>query len=276
MTIKPHVKGETTKQGDIVALAHQAVAHPDTVKGEDIDVSRIDAATIICYHAPVEAVANTNPGSFLIQVSPSVSDSSNWATVASHTAAVVTADTEALTAAEPSGDKALTVLATTGFAAADNLYIQDVSEVTTSEWGMCQEIETNNITAVDTVLEKFTIAGDRTEQFAIGNVFTVTGSTGNDGNWTVSTSEFTGGNTEIVVTGDITDATVDGTISFITALDGLRDAKIIGDVIWNDAETFISQLDLTSVVKVRVVFQHEGAAGADVHVKALMIVADID
>ena len=47
-------------------------------------------------------------------------------------------------------------------------------------------------------------------------MFRVKGSTGNDGQYTVSTSEFTGGNTVITVTGTISDATADGDIYWAT------------------------------------------------------------
>lgn len=70
------------------------------------------------------------------------------------------------------------------------------------------------ITAVNTSTDVFTIAGDWTAYFGADDVFNVDESTGNDGDWTVSSSTYTGGNTEITVTGDITDATVDGYIGW--------------------------------------------------------------
>ena len=82
------------------------------------------------------------------------------------------------------------------------------------------------IAAVDTVAETFTVVGDQTLSFVTGHLFEVTGSTGNDGTWTVDTSAFGGVNTVITVTGDITDATADGdcnpnhvTIDWDTPLD---------------------------------------------------------
>ena len=64
-----------------------------------------------------------------------------------------------------------------------------------------------------------------------------------------------------------TDTTID-------LVDGLTNAKAINDVIWNDADVFTCQLDLTAIGRVRVVFQHEGAAGADCHIKADAIYGD--
>ena len=65
----------------------------------------------------------------------------------------------------------------------------------------------------------------------------------------------------------VTDTTID-------LVDGLTNAKDSSDVIWNDADIFSCSLDLTSVGRVRVVFQHEGAAGANCHIKAMAIYGD--
>ena len=186
-------------------LAHTAITHPDTVKGSATDVSTKLAATIICFHASVEAAANTNGGKFLVQVSGASAGDEDWATVAEFTAQATTADTEAMTATEPVGETVLACASTTGFVANDLLYIAHTT-LASSEWARCQEIVTN--TSVNL------IDGLTTEQ-------------------TAATS-----------------------------------------VIWNDAEVFTCQLDLTAVGRVRVVFQHEGATGANCHVKALMVTGD--
>ena len=65
----------------------------------------------------------------------------------------------------------------------------------------------------------------------------------------------------------VTDTTID-------LVDGLTTEKDSADVIWNDSDIFICQLDLTSVGRARVVFQHEGAAGANCHIKAMAIYGD--
>lgn len=194
-----------SKTAGTAILAHQAVTHPDTVAGSAQDVSTALAATIIMFHALVEATANTNAGSFLVQVSGSDSGNEDWATVAQFTANSTTADTEAMTATEPAGETVLAVASTTGFVAGDLLYIQDAGTVADGEWARCQEIVTN---------------------------------------------------------------------TSINLIDGLTNAKDSSDVIWNDANVFVAQLDLIAVTRVRVVFQHEGATGANVHVKALMITGD--
>ena len=186
-------------------LAHQAVTHPDTVKGSAQDVSTKLAATIILFHSSIEAAANTNPGKFLVQVSGSSSGDEDWATPIEFDATISTADTEAMTATEAAGVTELAVAATAGFVANDILYIQDTGTLADSEWARCQEISTN---------------------------------------------------------------------AFIKLIDGLTNAKDNADVIWNDADIFICQLDLTAVGRVRVVFQHKGAAGANCHVKGLMVTGD--
>lgn len=65
----------------------------------------------------------------------------------------------------------------------------------------------------------------------------------------------------------VTDTTID-------LVDGLTNAKDNADVIWNDADIWTCQLDLTAVGRVRVVFQHEGAAGVNCHIKAMAIYGD--
>ena len=188
-----------------VALTHQAVTHPATVVGSALDVSTKLGMTLILFHASVEAVANTNPGKFLVQTSGAASGNEDWATVMEFDATISTADTEAMTATEPIGETALAVAATAGFAANDILYIQDAGTLADSEWARCREI--------------------------------------------------------------VTDTTID-------LVDGLTTAKDSSDVIWNDSDIFTVQLDLTSVGRVRVVFQHEGAVGVNCHIKAQAVYGD--
>lgn len=188
-----------------VALAHQAVTHPATVVGSALDVSTKLGMTIDLSHASVEAVANTNPGKFLVQKSAAASGNEDWQTIMEFDATVSTADTEAMTATEPVGETALAVAATAGFVAMDKLYIQDAGVVGDGEWGLCREV--------------------------------------------------------------VTDTTID-------LVDGLTNAKDASDVIWNDADTWTFYLELTGVGRVRVLFMHEGAAGANCHIKALVTYGD--
>jgi len=195
----------TISKSYAVTLAHQAVTHPATVVGSTLDVSTKLGMTLALFHTSVEAAANTNPGKFLVQVSGAASGTEDWITAYEFDATVSTADTEAMTATEPVGEKVLVVAATAGFVANDILYIQDTSVVADGEWGRCQEIVTN---------------------------------------------------------------------TSINLVDGLTNQKDSADVIWNDADIFTCQLDLTSIGRVRVVFQHEGATGVNCHVKAMAIYGD--
>jgi hypothetical protein len=70
------------------------------------------------------------------------------------------------------------------------------------------------IVAVNTGTEVFEVVGDITTELVATDTFTVTGSTGNDGTYTVSSITFNSPNTEITVNEDITDATVDGNINY--------------------------------------------------------------
>lgn len=62
----------------------------------------------------------------------------------------------------------------------------------------------------------------------------------------------------------------------IDVIDGLTVAKDSADVIWNDASKFVCALDLHANESYRVVWSHEGATGANGHVKALAITYDSD
>lgn len=188
----------TAPTADIAVLAHTAITHPDTVKGSAQTGGRFNV-TITMYHASVEATANTNSGSFLVQVSTASSGDEDWTTIAQFTATVSTADTEAMTATEPIGETAMAVAATAGFVATDNLYIQNTT-LADSEWSLCQEIVTN---------------------------------------------------------------------TSINLVDGLTTQQTNTSVIWNDADRFVCQFDARSVSRYRVVFLHEGATGANCHVKAI-------
>lgn len=54
----------------------------------------------------------------------------------------------------------------------------------------------------------------------------------------------------------------------ITLIDGLTTQKDSADVIWNDASSWVVTLDLNGIESFRVVWTHEGATGANGHVRA--------
>lgn len=62
----------------------------------------------------------------------------------------------------------------------------------------------------------------------------------------------------------------------ITIIDGLTNQKDSSDVIWNDASKWVCALNLNGIESFRVVWCHEGATGANGHVKALAITYDND
>lgn len=70
-----------------------------------------------------------------------------------------------------------------------------------------------NITALNNPLKKFTIAGNHTELYISPRNFNIVDSTGNDGEYTVVSSIYTGGNTIITVAETIPHTTVDGKAS---------------------------------------------------------------
>lgn len=70
------------------------------------------------------------------------------------------------------------------------------------------------IAAVDTGNDTVSIAGDVTGTIEDGSFIEITGSTGNDGIYVVESTTFSSPNTVITVTGDITDATADGNLTY--------------------------------------------------------------
>lgn len=60
----------------------------------------------------------------------------------------------------------------------------------------------------------------------------------------------------------------------IQLIDGLTTQKDSSDVIWNDASEFVVALDLRACESFRVVWQHQGATGANSHIKALAVTYD--
>jgi len=69
------------------------------------------------------------------------------------------------------------------------------------------------IMAVNQGTQTFTVASNQVAGFAPGNNFTVSGSTGNDGLYTIVSAAFGGGSTAVVVVEAIPDGTADGTIA---------------------------------------------------------------
>lgn len=191
-------------QSKSTLLAHAAVTHPDSVEGTAVSVATALECLIILWHALVEATANTNPGTFRIFGSLDAADDDNWFHILDVDVSNATAATEAMTATEPTAETVLAVASTTGFAAKDNIYVQDTSVVADSEWHTVDKIVSN--TSIDIML-------------------------------------------------------------------GLTNQKDNADVIWGSAQQFSIPLNCAGLSRIRVDFSHEGATGANVHIKAEVHVA---
>jgi len=100
------------------------------------------------------------------------------------------------------------------------------------------------ITAVDIALDKLTIAGDQRARFPADGKFTVENSAGNDGLWVVETVVYDSGTdtTVITVTGNITDATVNGDILIYELL---LKPPVGVSVVLNRLKFLISEVDAT-------------------------------
>lgn len=89
------------------------------------------------------------------------------------------------------------------------------------------------ITAVNQGAKRFTVAGDHVADYPAGTPLTVSGSTGNDGSYTIASVTLSAGNTLIVVNEAISDGTPDGTASHndetaIVVSEALPDSTIDG------------------------------------------------
>lgn len=69
------------------------------------------------------------------------------------------------------------------------------------------------VTAVSTGSKRFTVSGDRRRWLNVGGTIAISGSTGNNGSYTVASFTYSGGNTLIVVNETVPDATADGTLT---------------------------------------------------------------
>lgn len=77
-----------------------------------------------------------------------------------------------------------------------------------------QRLKLSDIVGVDTGTDTVSVNGDQTERLVVGNDINIEGSTGNDGIFTIDSTSYDSGNdeTDITITGDITDATADGRV----------------------------------------------------------------
>jgi hypothetical protein len=147
------------------------------------------------YAGFIQAAANTNPGSFIVQVSGASSGDEDWVDVATFTLSETgTPADEGMTATEASGETVLAVTLTAGFAALDDIYILDASVLAASEWAKIEQIVTDttiDITdglttgkdSADTIFgsaERFSVYLDLTAVGRLRVIFMHEGGTGAD------------------------------------------------------------------------------------------------
>lgn len=184
-----------TKSDSADAITHQEVTHPATVLGGDIAVAADDAVSFVLRWSSIEAAANTNAGSFLIQGSDKTSGDENWAIITEISTPTGTATKADLdSGGEAGGQTVIGVSTTTGMAAGEWIYIEDTTTAVNSEWCLVVSI--------------------------------------------------------------VTDDTVE-------VVDGIANAKDNADDSWSDAQVVVVNVDVHSLQYVRVIYQAEGATGAD-------------
>ena len=131
-------------------ISHQAVSNPNSIEGTAVAVADALSCVIHIRHAYIEAV---DPGgiepSFHVLTSEETSGDEAW----DHLLELTCKDpgaapaTEAMTATEPVAETVLACASTTGFAAKDQIYVQDAGTEADSEWHLVDKIVSN--TSVD-------------------------------------------------------------------------------------------------------------------------------
>jgi len=127
---------DLTKSAQADILTHQAVTHPTIAEGTATDVSDDLDCLITTYYAGTEAAANTNPGSFEIQVSADTSGDDTWVTIASIATPSTTPALDNLdSGGEAAGQTEIGIDDTTGYTAGNWTYIIDADNANEGEWG---------------------------------------------------------------------------------------------------------------------------------------------
>jgi hypothetical protein len=132
------------------------------------------------------------------------------------------------------------------------------------------------ITVVDTVSKTFTVAGDHTTDFVTLDKIKVSGSTGNDGQYTVVSSTYDVNHTDIVVSEVVSSAVANGTVQFADgALSVLGIDNIVvfngasydvvpvaeGFASWVEDENIVYVFNGSNWVKMSAVFAHNDLSG---------------
>lgn len=140
-----------TKSESADAIAHASGTHPYTTEGSEIDVSADDAIFLLFRWSSIEAAANTNSGSFLVQASDKTTGDENWVTIAEISTPTGTASKADLdSGGEAIGQTVIGVSATAGLVSGTWCYIQDTTTEADSEWCYILTIVTDDtITIAD-------------------------------------------------------------------------------------------------------------------------------
>ena len=93
--------------------------------------------------------------------------------------------------------------------------ILDAATLVAAGWTVTTNTVSLPITGVNQLTQTFTVAGDQTAYFPSASGFTVAGSTGNDGVYTVVSATLNAGNTDIITVMPIPNAVADGAITAI-------------------------------------------------------------
>jgi len=139
-------------QGDETsALDHQLVTHPAVIKGNAVTCTEWDSVFLTLFHALVEAVANTNPGTFVVRGTLAGNGDDGWVILGKFTCSSGTVNPEVLTADEPPGETVIAVASTAGaYASGEWCYLDDISHIVQSEWRRIESVQANtSVTLVD-------------------------------------------------------------------------------------------------------------------------------
>jgi hypothetical protein len=162
-----------TKSAESEILSHQVVTHPTIVEGTATSVSDDLACSLIMFFAGVEAAANTNPGSFEVQISTATSGDESWATVATFTTSSTTPANDNLNSGgEAQGQTVIGVDDTTGYTAGNWTYLQDTGTLADSEWGQLVSVQAGtSLTLLDGIANA---KDDNDDSWTIAEVFAMT------------------------------------------------------------------------------------------------------
>ena len=105
-------------------------------------------------------------------------------------------------------------------------------------------LETEAITGVDLVANTITVGADLSGFLEAGRVVRITGSTGNNGKYTMRSVEVSGSDTIITMVQQLPDATVDGDVSYFDAIDTANKTIILDEASGDVSAEFTAGLPI--------------------------------